>query len=193
MPEMVPEITSLALLLWCRVAGFGGRILGLLWKIRPPTTMLLSPNWPADPVPRHCRTVLRCSVTARQPGHELCEVPQGTLLLALGICGCQTRWLGAGWHMALHTCGSQELEDRARHPLSRSVPSSLCLLLLWHQHLSRSIGVTGHPLCSLTPSVSSALLLVDRAGLKRGAEGQDHQSSGSSPWRSLLARAAWAA
>lgn len=58
---MMPETTSLALLLWCRVAGFGERISGLLWKLRPPTVlgvsmMLLSPNWPAGPVPRHCRT-----------------------------------------------------------------------------------------------------------------------------------------
>lgn len=90
----------------------------------------------------------------------------------------KTRWLRAGWHMALHTCGSQELEDRARHPLSRSVPSSLCLLLLWHQHVPRCIGVTDHSLCSLTPSVSSALFLADRVGQKRGPEGWDHQSSG---------------
>lgn len=183
----MPETTSLALLLWCRVAGFGGGIFGLLWKIRLPTMlgvsmMLLSPNWPGGPVPRHCRTGCHqhtCSL-AQQPGHELHEVPQGTLLLALGIVAVssKTRWLRAGWHMALHTCGSQELEGRARHPLSRSVPSSLCLLLLWHQHVPRCIGVTDHSLCSLTPSVSSALFLADRAGQKRGPEGWDHQSSG---------------
>lgn len=95
-PEMMPETTTFALSLWCRVAGFGGRIFGLLWTIRLPTVlgvpmMLLSPKWPAGPVPRLCRTGCHqhtCSL-AQQPGHGLREVPQGTLLLALGICGCQ--------------------------------------------------------------------------------------------------------
>lgn len=81
---------------------------------------------------------------AWQPGRELREVPQGTLLLALGICGCwQPEEVIQSWHVALHTCGSQELEERAGHPLSRSVLSSLCPLLLWHQHLPTCVGVTG--------------------------------------------------
>lgn len=124
---------------------------------------------------------------------EHCEMPQGTLLLALGWHLWLSDQVAQSWHVDLHTPGSQGLEDRARHPLSRSVPSSLCLLLLWHQHLPRCAGVTGNPLCSLTPSVSSALLLTDRAELKRGAESQDHQSSGSSTWHSQLAKGKWAA
>lgn len=82
---------------------------------------------------------------AWQPGRELREVPQGALLLALGICGCwQLEEVIQSWHVALHTCGSQELEERAGHPLSSSVFSSLCPLLPWHQHLPTCIGVTGH-------------------------------------------------
>lgn len=111
--------------------------------------MLLSPNWLcAQALQDRLPSAHRLSYPlARQPGHELREVPQ----LALGICGCQMRWLRAGWHMVLHTCSSQELEDRARHPLSRSVPSSLCFLLLWHQHVPRCLGVSGQPLCFLDP------------------------------------------
>lgn len=132
---------------------------------------------------------------AQQPGLSSVRCPRAHCCwrLASVAVSSQTRWLRAGWPVALHTRGRQELEDRAGHPLSRSVPSSLCLLLLWHQHLPTCTGVTGHPLCSLTTSVSSALLPAGRAGLKRVPEGRDHQSSGSDTWHPLLARGTWAA
>lgn len=116
--------------------------------------------------------------------------------LASVAVGSQRRWFRADWHMALHTRGSLEVEERAGHPLSRSVltvPLAAVASASSYVHWCRwADGVagrgSGHPLCSLTPSVSSALLQAERAGLKRGPEGQDHQSLGSSVWHPLLAR-----
>lgn len=116
---------------------------------------------------------------AWQPGHELHEMPhEVSVAVRQDVSELTGTWPCT--HMAVRSW-------RSGQGLSRPVLSSLCLLLLWHQHLPRCLGVTGHALCSLTPSVSSALLLADRAGLKRAPEGREHQSSGSGTWGSLLA------